>query len=173
MEKDLEQTTRRIVDQEVLCCVSHLVSTLAEGYGEPITAKPLREFCEQAWELSTPVADYEEAAIQEGWKHGGDGDGFWYNSKEFESWKVALSDDGATTYEDAEELCRAEDIEPYDREVFEHWAVSNWLADKLEAAGEKVDRDFANLNVWARTTSGQGIAQDYVIGKIVKALQDV
>ena len=52
-------------------------------------------------------------------------------------------------------------------EVFEHWAVSTWLAEKLEAKGEKVDRDFAGLNVWARTTTGQAIALDSVIEAIV------
>ncbi|WP_158614468.1 MULTISPECIES: hypothetical protein [Mesorhizobium] len=30
-------------------------------------------------------------------------------------------------------LCENNDIEPYDREVFEHWIVSDWLAEKLEA----------------------------------------
>jgi hypothetical protein len=50
--------------------------------------------------------------------------------------------------------------------VFEHWAVSEWLAGKLEEQGERVDRDFAGLCVWARTTSGQSISMDGVIERI-------
>lgn len=55
-------------------------------------------------------------------------------------------------------------------EVFEHWIVSDWLAEKLAAKGEKVDTDFAGLTVWARTTTGQGIASDSVIQDIVADL---
>jgi hypothetical protein len=39
-------------------------------------------------------------------------------------------------------------------------------ADKLEAAGEKVDKDFAGLCIWARTTTGQTIYCDGVIERI-------
>lgn len=57
-------------------------------------------------------------------------------------------------------------IDEYEREVFEHWIVSDWLADKLEAKGEKVEKDFAGLTIWARTTTGQAIALDAVIEEI-------
>lgn len=68
------------------------------------------------------------------------------------------------------ELCEYDGLEPYDREVFEHWAVTTWFAEKLIEAGEKVDADFGALNVWARTTTGQGIASDGVVERIYAAM---
>lgn len=50
--------------------------------------------------------------------------------------------------------------------MFEHWIVSDWLADKLAAQGEKVDKDFAGLTIWARTTTGQAVYCDGVIERI-------
>lgn len=32
--------------------------------------------------------------------------------------------------------------------------------------GERVDKDFAGITIWARTTTGQAIDCDYVIGQI-------
>lgn len=63
-------------------------------------------------------------------------------------------------------MCEHADIEPYQRDVFEHWVVSSWLAEKLIQNGEKVDKDFANMCVWARTTTGQAILLDSVIERI-------
>jgi len=51
-------------------------------------------------------------------------------------------------------------------EAYEHWIVSDWLADKLEAYGELVTKDFLGLTVWGRTCSGQAILLDWVISKI-------
>lgn len=174
----IEQCAERIVRQEVYLCVSALVSTLAGGSGF-VSSKPKRHgltdggndlatLCEKAYELASPVEDWEEAAIQNKWAHGGDNQGFWYDSSVYESWKAALSDPDSATFMTAQELCEACDIEPYQREVFEHWAVSQWLADKLIAQGERVDTDFEGLNVWARTCTGQGIACDGVLHAIAR-----
>jgi hypothetical protein len=147
-ERDCDELVRR----EVMCCVSGIVSVLAGGYGF-VTSQAKRHglvdggnelaaLCEQAMELAAPVDDWEEAAIQAGWRDSG--------TVEFshaETGRVEIGDNWR-------ELCESEGIEPYQREVFEHWAVSFWLADALEAEGEKVDRDFQGLNVWARTTTG-------------------
>ena|SRR5690625_1819413 len=100
------RTVEDLVRQEVIVCVSALVSTLASGYGGPVSG-PLGELCEKAADLFLPVDDPDE------------------------------EDD----YSDA-------------REIFEHWAVTEWLAEKLEAKGERVDRDFEGLCIWGRTTSG-------------------
>lgn len=120
---------------------------------------------EQVLDLAAPVADYEEAATQEGWSR--------LNNLEQGGQRVFVdSTDGQTwCAADWESLCRDFDIEPYEREVFEHWAVSDWLADKLIAHSEKVDKDFAGLCVWARTTTGQGIAMDSVFAAIAADIQ--
>ena len=149
----MSRTAEQLVQAEVFYCVSSLVSTLAAGYGaierpnqwSDLTS--LSDLTEQAFELASPIADYEEAAREA--------------IRQFPG--RFLDAESAT---DWPAFCDLHDIEPYDREVYEHWIVSNWLADKLEAKGEKVDRDFAGMIVWARTTTGQAIHMDSVIEAI-------
>jgi hypothetical protein len=150
-------TASDLVKREVHYCVSHLVYIVAGGYGNVESTTELSDLAEQAFELCSPIDDWEEAATQEGWRKGKNG---FYFAHDF-------SDHDATSWQ---ELCEAEDIEPYQRDVFEHWLVSDWLADKLAAKGEKVDKDFAGLTVWARTTTGQGIAWDWAIEQITQEL---
>lgn len=148
-------TAEDLVRREVHYCVSFLVSTLAQGYGERLPEQ-LNEAAEQAFELCSPIDDWEEAATQEGWTLRGEG-------RTGQSWRNANPEFDGFDMESAEAVCREFDIEPYQREVFEHWIVSDWLADRLAEKGEKVDKDFAGLTVWARTCTGQGIASDSVI----------
>jgi hypothetical protein len=172
----MTRTADQIVNQEVLLCVSHLVSTLAAGYGSAIPGEPgdLADMIEQAFELASPIPDYESAAREAGWQFSGiahDGAGFqqFWNPTDptLDFWEASVPHEKPLAWED---LCRENDIDPYDREVFEHWAVTSWLADKLEAKGEKVDRDFAGMIVWARTTTGQMISADWVIEQIAADL---
>lgn len=152
------RTPDDIVRMEVHYCVSALVSTLAgAAYTGESSAEgtDLQSLAEQAFELASHVDDWEEAAYQAGW-HGAD-----------KLIDAPVLSDG---HVDWQALCEENDIEPYQREVFEHWIVSDWLADQLEARGEKVDRDFAGMIVWARTTTGQGIASDSVIVAIADDL---
>lgn len=156
-------TADDLVRREVHYCVSSLVSTLAGGYGavtHPHYNGDLPELTEQAFELASPVDDWEEAALQAGWTRRAL-DGHWTNP----SFPGAVASKPENIAEDWQS-----DLEPYRREVFEHWIVSDWLADRLAEKGEKVDKDFAGLTVWARTTTGQGIAADSVIQAIVDDL---
>ncbi len=57
--------------------------------------------------------------------------------------------------------------ETEEHEIFEHWAVSNWLGEKLRDEGERVV-EFANLHIWCRTTTGQMIAADGVFERIAE-----
>jgi hypothetical protein len=148
------RTIQQMVDQEVQCDLSSLVSTLAQGYGAIVQANDLPDLCEQAAELAAPVPDYEEAAIQAGWQKNG---------------SVWVHDDFENAETSPENACHKSGIEPIDSEVYEHWAVSQWLAKKLIEHGEKVDTDFAGLNVWARQTAGQQISADRVIERIYAA----
>ncbi|MER9524031.1 hypothetical protein NKI96_10645 [Mesorhizobium sp. M0292] len=157
------RTPDQIVSAEVHYCVSFLISTLAGSGHRPAVRPDLADLCEQAAELCYPIPDWEEAATQAGWTETAtlgafahtDGSAFSIGGKTDTKWEL---------------LCATCEIEPYDREVFEHWIVSDWLADKLEAKGEKVDRDIGGMIVWARTTSGQGIASDSVIETIAAEL---
>jgi hypothetical protein len=166
-------TPENLVAREVHYCVSYLVSTLANGAGQMLNAARMREsyrtapgadlaeLTEQAAELAAPVDDWEEAARQAGWVSGPEGTP---QDCDF------THPDSDQVYNNWETLCDSEGIEPYQWEVFEHWIISDWLADKLEAHGEKVDKDFAGMTVWARTTSGQAIAADSVVEKICAEL---
>lgn len=157
----MARTAEQIVSAEVHYCVSYLVSTLANG--TPFGQNDLNDLVEQARELAAPLSDWEEAAMQAGW----------LRETARITGNVVFRHESEKTvymYDGWQDLCETNDIEPYDREVFEHWIVSSWLADKLEAKGEKVDRDFAGMVVWARTTSGQGIASDSVVEAIVADL---
>jgi len=164
-------TIQDMVQREVNCCMSSLVAALANGLSggafsgavRPMrAADELRDLCDQALELASPILDYEEAAIQDGCKHvGSESDRCMLFSR-----STSITGSDVTRACTWGELCEIENIEPYDREVFEHWAVSTWFADKLEAKGEKVDKDFAGLCIWARTTTGQAIHADGVIEAI-------
>lgn len=53
------------------------------------------------------------------------------------------------------------------REVYEWWAVSQWLAERLKERGYiVVDEMGAGLYVWGRETTGQAIYMDYAIQEI-------
>lgn len=159
----------RLVSQEVHACLSSLVATLAQGshlIERGAKSSPawdgasLGALADQAVELAAPVLDYESAAREAGWlpsEHAG---------------CFIRPDDGDTLCRDWAEACQIDDIEPHELEVYEHWAVSAWLAEKLDAKGERVDTDFAGLNVWARTTTGQAIAADAVILAIAACLSE-
>lgn len=159
-------TIEQMVQREVLCCMSSLVSTLAQGYvvTHDNDANDINDLCEQASELASPVLDYQEAAIQAGWRLRSEG-----TPKTFEEHTkhgVGLF----VSYTSWQELCEQQRIDPYEREVYEHWAVSQWFAEKLQAQGERVDTNFAGLNVWARTCTGQAISIDGVVQKIYREM---
>lgn len=166
-ERDFQEKCRRMVQNEVSCCLSSLVATLANGayclpskrHGMTDGADELGALAEQAAELCAPIDDWESAAYDAGWRKSEDG---WRKPKSFGH----LQHPGPI-----EALCNVEDIDPYEREVYEHWAVSNWLAEALQRQGERVDTDFAGLNVWARTTTGQAIYIDGVIRDVMRQLE--
>lgn len=149
-------TAQDIVNRGVCACASSLIYTLNQGAER--TGEDLENLCSQAFELAAPIDDWEEAAIQAGW------------SRQILNGAVNFfmpDDPQASAYADTwQGLCEEMEIEPYAREVFEHWIVTDWLADKLEAHGEKVDKDFAGLCIWARTTTGQAIYADGVMEAI-------
>ena len=72
----------------------------------------------------------------------------------------------AVSWEDA---CDTSNLDAYSEEVYEHWIVSGWLAEKLKAKGEVVG-EFAGMTIWGRTTTGQAISMDWVITEIYRDL---
>ena len=150
----MTRTIEQMIQSEVLCCMSSLVATLANAdYSHG--ADDAGALFDQAQELCYGVPEFEEAARDAGWTPATEG-GF-ENTDTHET-------EGDT--DDWQALCEAWNIDPFYTEIYEHWAGTDWFADKLEAAGEKVDKDFAGLCIWARTTTGQAISTDGVIQRI-------
>lgn len=175
MDGDYQRKVSDLVNREVHYCASYLVHTLAGGYGD--TKGDLGELCEQAFELSTPIDDWEEPA-----------DYFIraMNRADCVEYLDALSidcqsDEKIDTLREAvlanaieeglQEFCEDRRLDPYQLEIYEHWFVSHWLGHKLADKGEKVDFDFANAIVWGRRTTGQAISIDHVICEIYDDLQ--
>jgi len=155
-------TPEDLVRREVHYCVSTLVATLARASGMSQSAidadREVWELLNAAAELSYPIDDWEEAARGAGW------------AKSRHPGRFEHGDGEELEALDWRDVCEKKNIDPYQWEIFEHWIVSDWLADKLEAKGEKIDRDFAGMTIWARTTSGQAIAADSVIEAICAEL---
>ena len=69
-----------------------------------------------------------------------------------------------------EDFCEENRIEPYDVEVFEHWAVSSWFKGKLAENGQ-ITGELLDFDVWGRATSGQSISMDHVIAVIAAEME--
>lgn len=166
-EHALQRRADRLASQEVQACLSSLVATLARSNGCVFEDRDMAGLVEQAAELCYSLPDYESAARESGWEVGpagmlvlphGDLDDDGLPPRE------EPNADGTPNWQGAVDQLGND---PHECEVYEHWAVSTWLAEKLAAKGERVDTDFAGLNVWARTTTGQAISMDSVIRAIV------
>ena len=70
-----------------------------------------------------------------------------------------------------QDFCERRGIDPDYSEVYEHWVVTNWFADKLRGYGQTVV-EIANLQIWGRGTTGQHISMDWVIQQIHKDLTE-
>jgi len=87
--------------------------------------------------------------------------------------KEWLQDELGTNEDDLEGLdeydlrdkCQDNYFEP---EIYEYWAISNWLGSKLEEQGEIIIDAYPTI--WARCTTGQAILLDSCIQRIVKNL---
>jgi len=84
----------------------------------------------KAKKLSAPFLDYEAAARARGWRKQGNG------------WYVGY---GAMMQQRHEE-----DLTPHEIPIIGYYIVTAELTDKLEARGERVERDFGGNIVWAR-----------------------
>ncbi|MBC8737081.1 hypothetical protein F6X40_09700 [Paraburkholderia sp. UCT31] len=78
----------------------------------------------------------------------------------------ASSDMLFDTQHDAwKDACESGNITPDERDVFEWYAVSEWLAFELQEEGETVV-ELNNWNVWLRGSTGQMVHMDSVIRRV-------
>ena len=148
----------KLVKNEVQSCLSMLVFELAKK------AEHFPDYEDDLAGAFQGLPDYEEAARDVGWEQAKSG--VFYNNTP-SGW-VETNE----TAENWEELCDDEDIEPFYPDIFEHWAVSEFMARDLEKHGHKIIKDFFGFDyVWCRPTCGQSIASDYVMGKIAEGME--
>jgi hypothetical protein len=143
----------RFVDREVIYCVSNLVYELAKK------AECFPDYEDELYGAFQGEPDYEEVLEANGWEQLEDefGAEFWRDTNDNMTWTGT-----------AEEVCLefGIDYDDYRPEIYEHWIVSNFLADRLEEKGELILRDFFGMTVWGRACSGQAIKLDGVISEI-------
>ena len=162
----INQVAERIVRNEVYACLSNIVWPMAKAYGDNIESDDLAELVVLAAEIYSPVLDYEEAARAESWIPADLTPGRFLKLNSVDDGRICEHFDASSESYNLQwqELCDAHDIEPYEKEVFEAWAVSSWLADKLASLGEKIEND-------SRTTTGQAISMDYCIQRIAQDMR--
>ena len=147
------------VDREVYCCASSLIYQLQQDghYTDEIMEFSLKDELREE-DLKDEIREYYKKELKE-------------------YLKDRFTEETSLEVLDTEELKDLADdlnididnfIEP--EEALEHWIISDWLADKLEAYGELITKDFLGLTIWGRTCSGQAIMLDWVISKICNDL---
>lgn len=156
-----QEALRAFISNHIIYCVSSLVADLAEGYGTPSRVEDL---CEEAMDLCKPTEDWLSSAIENGAK---------IACRDIDDrWIVLDQNDNGLWYEtfDTEEgaaraYCEEYGLDPYNNEIYEHWLIDPWLADRLEEQGERVGR-LAGMKIWGRSTTGQAIYMDKVTSQI-------
>lgn len=150
----------KFVNREVIYCVSTLISELAKK------AEEFPDYTEDLYGAYEGIPDYEEAAMYSGWDRGNK-----KNKSKYRFYNRDTKDESDA--ENWQALCEEQDIEvdDYTPEIYEHWIVTDYLADELEKHGQKVLRDFFGMTIWCRPTTGQAILLDHVISEICAEME--
>lgn len=171
IELENQRICKRLVQREVVHCVSSLVSHFAQ-YNEALDGSnysydDIFDLCRSS--------DYESVGTEEidGWdvdelREYLESKFVEYSSATTEEELHRLCIDDAES--DWEEFCQERSIDPEELEVYEHWIVSNWFHRKLAEQGETVGELF-DMRIWGRCTTGQAIAMDGVIRNIASSME--
>jgi hypothetical protein len=137
-----EERAQRFVDQNVLTGQSMLIEhLLARGDIPGFTADEI-----------TNLYDDSMAAVDEYLTHQSD---------------LGAQDWQELPFDRREELAREHGFEPEPQEIFEWWAVTPYMAERLSEIGEPIlDNDFGTW--WGRTCTGQAICIDYTIRQLLR-----
>lgn len=196
LDENYQNSVREFAGEHVSYCVSHLVSELFSNmpetwdyYQDLLDLSVSYDYEEAASDQGWCIIQVSGVDVMV--KSEGDRIAYIYDSSYDDITDIddLLSDENAEEFEELvagsfdfepydidhvdeiwESVCSEDGISPYEMEVFEHWIVSGWLADRLEAKGEAICRDLAGLTVWGRCTTGQAIYIDRVICDIYNEL---
>ena len=157
----MKLTIDQFIKREVICNISMTIEALRENALSMEDGLQLYE--------SNEVIDYE--GTYQVWYDSLDGDDIIDLVERYQTTVNELEYILRREFEsDKQNFIEIEKIEPETIEVFEHWSVTSFLANKLEAAGEKIIWDVLDFKaIWCRTTTGQQISSDDVIEDIYKS----
>ena len=147
---DYQRAVGKLVDNNVHYCISSLVSHLSKSDGffdeflHLLESKPDSNAFLETFEYS----DYDDKDILESLD--------WDCIDSLDEWHQVFDHFGIEY--------------PAPGEIYEHWIVSDWFADRLEAKGESIEKDLYGLTVWGRGCSGQAILLDGVVCEIYDEL---
>lgn len=164
-----QKIKQKFVAREVYCNVNSLVEyCLKQGFEDPdspVNLDDIENYYTVNWEnvLYTILQDWDERQTDL-IAYANDPDTFNRRVKtsgDFEVFFNSLDED------ERRELCEQFDIacETEPAEIFEWWAVSDFLYENLKKKGCTVV-DTGSCKVWGRQTTGQAIILDYVITEI-------
>lgn len=137
MTMPLNVRTQHLVWRDVKSNMTSLIAMLAAGADDRIDDSGILNLADEAKNLAAPIKDYESAAKAADW---------WKSTHKPEAFVNSKGD-----YEyvaDWKALCQKVGIAPEERDVLEHWSVSDDLATQLLEMGERVERDFAGPHQW-------------------------
>lgn len=142
------------IDKHIRADVTALVTLHTAAHGKALelggTAKHWKkgyaviELTGKAAALSAPALDYEAAARAAGVELIESETGY---APDMKGVRHRFENSREEAYRAA---CRYEGIAPHEIPIIGHYIVTAELADKLEARGERVERDFGGNIVWAR-----------------------
>lgn len=164
MNSGQQEKNKRLVQNEVYCCVSteteYILKKSYEDSDAPYSYEDIENMYhyEQAREeAENYLKEEEEGQIIKKWlDENGFKELYELNTEELkEMWDECDLDIAIGDIHDYEEP----------QEVYEWWICSEWLIEKLREQGEPV---IAHANLWGRCTTGQAILLDGVITKIQK-----
>lgn len=143
MQDKINETAKRIVDQDVYANVDSMVRYILSQ------DDPNAPFTYDDIEINTP--DYDDMS-----------------EEEVDDLLVSEYSEDPADYSDLDEKIDFLKDNYSQPEVYEYWLVSNWLADKLRDNGETIIDDY--IAIWGRSTTGQAIYLDGVIQRVAAAI---
>lgn len=180
-EESYEKATQQRLRHEILCCISRLVSeltphaeTLSDWTDELYELGSVTEVTENQYRIYNDGDSYHIVLVEEldqddediepltSISHADLEDYQSRNPEAGEGWSAILDwlqSESDVWNKQYTLLDENDDPEVEDREVFEHWLVTDYGAGQLRSVGEKVV-EAMDLNIWCRTCTGQSIWMD-------------
>lgn len=157
-----QRTLSQLVEREVSHCASYLISGLLND---------LHEDCEERATIEEALGgteDFQEPATE--WLREASDEDKAELVYQYDLRPSELSDDELLSSDFmAENIAEEQGLTPYYQDCLEHWIVSDWFGEQLQASGECVAEVYG-LTIWGRTCSGQSISLDGVLKQIASGM---